>query len=458
LKFLILLTFLAFAGWLIRRDKAQREGISSAIWIPTIWVAIIASRPLSMWLGFGGGTDTLEGSPLDRAFYFIMIAAALIVVSRRRVNWSAVIAQNWPVFLFYGYLLISVLWANDPLVSFKRWLKEFGNIAVLLVILSEINPEEAFRAVFVRCGYVLIPLSIIFIRYFAALGRTYNLHSGGMEATGVTTQKNSLGVMVLVCCVVLIWEWMERSKLGWRVQGKFDRYFPLVILLIGVWLLKLADSKTSIACLFLAAVILASVRLPLFRRKVTAFGGYAFVAIIAFFLLNWMVGIIEPIVHMFGRDMTFTGRTDVWRELLALKTNPVFGTGFCSFWDNQYYRSRLPSWVAFSAHNGYLETYLDGGMVGLFFLGLMLLTLAFKLNRQLSSGSNYAVVRFTVLLITIIANFSESNFGRMTLLGFLFLLAAIDIPRSRNSAGDQDLVDRVEGEGQSYRAAELVQI
>src|SRR5205814_4956384 len=116
-------------------------------------------------------------------------------------------------------------------------------------------------------------------------------------------------------------------------------------------------------------------------------------------------------------------------------TNPVFGTGFCSFWDNQNYRSRLPNWVRSEAHNGYLETYLDGGIVGLFFLGLMLLTLAFKLNRQLPSGSNYAVVRFTVLLVTLIGNLSESNFGRMTPLGFLFLLAAIDIPRSRNSAG-----------------------
>src|SRR5437867_8617627 len=162
---LILLASLALSWWLIKRDVAHRQGVSSAIWIPTIWVAIIGSRPVSMWLGFGGGTDTLEGSPIDALIFFILIFAAFAVLSRRALNWSQVISENWPIFLFYAFLLISVLWANSPLISFKRWFKEFGNIAVLLVILTEAKPQQALRAVFVRCAYLLLPLSFVFIRY-----------------------------------------------------------------------------------------------------------------------------------------------------------------------------------------------------------------------------------------------------------------------------------------------------
>src|SRR5215472_13667901 len=314
---LTLIAFLIFAFWLIRRDTALRPGISGALWIPTLWVGILASRPLSAWVGFGGGTDTLEGSPLDRLFFFGFIFAAFIVLSRRQIDWSDVLSRNWPIFLFYAYLLITVLWAESSVVSFKRWFKDFGNIIVLLVILTEVNPQEAFRAVFVRCAYVLLPLSFIFIRWFPNLGRHYSIHSGAMEATGVTFQKNSLGACVLVTTLVLMWDYMERLRPGMPRLGKVERWVPLAVLALAAYMINLCDSKTSIACLLLGGAVLAAVKLPLLRQKIGQFGGYALAGIVVFYLLNQMFGVSEWIVRSMGRDMTFTGRTDVWRELLA---------------------------------------------------------------------------------------------------------------------------------------------
>ena len=73
------------------------------------------------------------------------------------------------------------------------------------------------------------------------------------------------------------------------------------------------------------------------------------------------------------------------------------------------------------------------------FLILMLLAVALKVNRQLAQQSTYALIRFAVVLVTVIANFSESHFGRMSPLGFLFLLAAIDArPGAVPSARKQD--------------------
>jgi exopolysaccharide production protein ExoQ len=425
---LILFAFLYFAYRLIKIDIAYRDGVSKAIWIPTLWVGILASRPVSTWIGFGGGTDTIEGSPIDRLFFFGSIVAALIVISRRPVPWSRFIGANWPTFLFYAFLLVSVLWAESTVVSFKRWIKDFGNIFVALVILTEANPTQAFRAVFVRCAYVLIPLSEIFIRYFPNLGRRYSIHSGEMEATGVTFQKNSLGAMVMVCGIVLLWDWIERRQRGELVHNRLQRYMPPIILAIGFYLLRVADSKTSIACLTLGGLVVASVQIPILRGKIRKLGMYAMGGGIIFFALDSMVGIKEQIVESLGRDMTFTGRTDVWRELLALKTDPVLGTGFCSFWSDDRFRSRLPDWVAFSAHNGYIEMYIDGGTVGVVLLGVMLIGAMVKLNRNLATESGYALTRFAILIITLIGNLSESHYGRMSPLWFLFLLASMDPP------------------------------
>src|SRR4051812_4788833 len=117
---IILLVSIGFMVWLIRRDTALRKGISPALWIPTLWAGILSSRPVSAWIGFGGGSDSMEGSPLDRVFYFGFILWALIILSKRRVNWSVLVSKNWAVFLFYAYLLVTVLWAESSVVSLKR--------------------------------------------------------------------------------------------------------------------------------------------------------------------------------------------------------------------------------------------------------------------------------------------------------------------------------------------------
>jgi O-antigen ligase len=97
-----------------------------------------------------------------------------------------------------------------------------------------------------------------------------------------------------------------------------------------------------------------------------------------------------------------------------------------SFWDDKYYQSQLPDWTAHSsAHNGYLEEYLGGGWVGIFFLTVMLLVAGLRINKALGQDGDYGAVRLAIFFAFLIGNFSESNIASMTPIGFLFLLAAI---------------------------------
>ena len=50
--------------------------------------------------------------------------------------------------------------------------------------------------------------------------------------------------------------------------------------------------------------------------------------------------------------------------------------------------------MAFSAHNGYLETYIDGGIVGVLFLGLMFLAVGLKIEQETSSGWQLRLILF----------------------------------------------------------------
>jgi exopolysaccharide production protein ExoQ len=434
----ILWATLLFAIWAIRCDAARREGVSAAVWIPTLWFAILASRPLSNWLG-GARPESpdysLAGSPIDALFFLSMIVAASVVVSNRKPNWASFFSRNWPILLFYSYLLVSVVWAADPFVSFKRWFKEVGNIIVAMVILTESNPQQAFRAVFVRCGYLLIPLSFVFIRYFPDLGRIYNIHSGEMQAIGVTFQKNSLGAMILVTALVILWDLAEKKLQPMRKKGRarFDLFLRLAVLLLGVYLLRLCDSKTSLVCLALGGALLVATRIPALKGGIRKLGLWTPVIVLLLYLIDSLFAVKESVLHSLGRDSTFTGRTDVWQVLLGLHTDPIFGTGFCSFWSDKHYLSQLPDWVAYSAHNGYLEVYIDGGLVGVSLLVLLLCATTFRISKELRSGATYAVLRYVALTAAVVANFSESYFARMAPVGFLFILAAVEVPRPQNA-------------------------
>jgi exopolysaccharide production protein ExoQ len=420
-----LLLLLATAGaglWAVRRDAAFRPGVSSAIWIPTVWLAILASRPFSLWFDLGGAA-TLEGSPLDRAVFFALITAAAIVLARRPIPWGDVARHNWPLLLFYGYLLVSICWAHSPFVSLRRWGKEAGNILIVLLILSERDPIQAFRAVVVRCACLLLPLSVILIRHFPDLGRRYSQHSGGLEVTGVTTQKNALGATVLVCATVVLFDWLERRRAKTGAPPFSPSFVPPALLALGLWLLALSQSRTSMLAFGSAALLLLTPRLPIIRRQLARLIPLLVLGVTLLIALEALFDWSRPAVTELGREMTFTGRTDVWRELLALRTDPLIGTGFMSLWDDPQHRARLPEWVAFSAHNGYLEVYLAGGIVGVGLLALLLASTALRLHRALARPTPWAIAGVAILVATIVANCAESHFGCMTPIGLLYLTA-----------------------------------
>jgi O-antigen ligase len=185
---------------------------------------------------------------------------------------------------------------------------------------------------------------------------------------------------------------------------------------------------TATVSLVLGALIIAGYGVPVVRRNAPKMMIYGSVTVLAVVSVDRLFGISEWFVGSLGRDMTFTGRTVVWQVLLDLKTNPIIGTGFRDFWSNMPLVSKLPEYIAGgrSAHNGYLEVYLDGGLVEVGLLAILLFSLAKKIHRQMGTGEEYAFVRLAVFVVALTYNFSESNFARITPVWFLFLLGALD--------------------------------
>lgn len=426
---------IAFFGLLIlglfylQRDRKVRT--SKALWIPTIWVMICSSRWVSEWFRpvsqISNAAELLDGNPLDRFIMSGLLAVGLIVLLCRARRVAAILMMNWPILLFFSYCFMSVFWSDYPGVAFKRWIKAIGDIVMILVVLSDREWLTAIKRLLVRVGFVLIPASVMLIEFFPTIGRMYSPEDGSMTYTGVTQNKNTLGMLCLIVGIATVW------RLVMLYRNSYHRFRQFIahasVLALVVFILIIANSMTSLLCFLLASGFIVAVSWPgrpeTLRIHFIA-GAIACGALLVFLLPD----AFALVTHAVGRNATLTGRTELWSALLNTKTNTWLGTGFASFWLGNRLAQiwTLFSWHPNEAHNGYLGMYLNLGWVGITLLGVLLLTgyrnVASAFRRRPEVGS----LMLGFYVIAIFYNFSEEAFRQNDPIWIFFLMAIMNIP------------------------------
>src|SRR5579859_1426333 len=144
------------------RDESIRT--SKALWLPVIYLWIIGSRPVSVWLGNTPSFDTLlEGSPIDGAFFAVLLIAALCVLFHRGRRTLTFLNASFPmpILIYFAFCLLSVCWSDYPGPALKKWIKSVGDLAMILIVLTDEQPVAALRRLFSRTGFLLLPLSLL---------------------------------------------------------------------------------------------------------------------------------------------------------------------------------------------------------------------------------------------------------------------------------------------------------
>jgi exopolysaccharide production protein ExoQ len=361
-------------------DSDKTTKTSAALWISLIWILIVGSRPVSAWLHLGQPTDAIdvfagEGSPLDRNVFLVLLFAGVYVLSARRRALAASLRSNPVVILFFFFCLVSVLWSDYPDVAIKRWFKGIGDLVIALVVVTEKDPVAGLKRVLSRAGFLLLPTSVLFIRYFGDLGRGYDPDGMPMN-TGVTTNKNTLGVITFVLSLGTLWQIVNLlHDRGAPNRGR--RLLAQCVLLgFGIAVLNMAQSATSQVCFILGAILILATNLPMMKRRKSAV--HMLVATIVFAATFLMLsGTVGSVFHLIGRQSNLTGRTEIWAAVLRVASNPLLGAGYESFWLGprvQQVWSYLSRYMHVNeAHNGYLEVYLNLGWVGVCLIALILI-------------------------------------------------------------------------------------
>ncbi|HEY8549374.1 MAG TPA: O-antigen ligase family protein [Vicinamibacterales bacterium] len=428
---LALLAGLGLSLTLILREEIKGRPVSAGSWLPTFWMCIVGSRMVGQWLavlGLGGGVPEVpeDGSSLDAAVFLTLILGGMAVLAYRAVRPGIVARQNVWLLLFVAYGFIAILWSDFPFIAFKRWIKTLGHPIMALVILTDRNPGEALQRVIKRFAFLHVPLSIVVIKYFPAIGRGFDHWTGMPEDHGINVNKNELGYVCMLLAIFFAWSLFFAS----RTRGLLSRGQEILInvgfLLMVGWLLYRADSATSLVCSVLGIATLLLLKLPLVSpRRV---GTYVVLAVVVVFVLETTFDLYEQLIVLLGRDPTLTDRTEVWADLLAFDINPVLGAGFETFWLGERREALWAKWwwQPNQAHNGYLETYLNLGMVGVALLVAMCVS-AYRKSQAVLVGDRAAgAFRLAILFAVLTYNYTEATFKAVHLVWTFFHFAALD--------------------------------
>ena len=432
-----LATFLFTLGviglFLLDRDKTVQT--SKALWLPVFWVLIVGSRPVSVWLGIGPVNNLqtadkyLDGSPFDKFLLSGMLVVGLIVLARRGAQVGKILRRNSAILLFFMYCGVSVLWSEYSDVSFKRWEKAVSDLVMVLIVLTDMNPLAATKRLLARVGFVLVPASILLIKYYPALGRSYNIWTWTPSYVGVTDHKNTLGMVCMVLAIGFLW----RFLLAYQDIKDPHRIRRLLVhgTLIGmsVWLFMQAQSMTSQACFLLAAIFLIATSLGFVLRR-RSLVQLLVLVLVTVPVSTLLLGVGGGALEEMGKDATLTGRTDIWRLVLHMSGSPMVGTGFESFWlgDRANRMWNLYYFHPTQAHNGYIEVYLELGWIGILLLAAILLAGYRNSVATLRTNPDVGRIRMAFIAIGLVYNVTEAGFRMMTITWFFFLLSAVVIP------------------------------
>jgi O-antigen ligase len=262
------------------------------------------------------------------------------------------------------WILMSIGWSADPDVSFRRGVAFVGTVLVSWVLATHLPRDEMIRVLGrAAIGFIAVSGVLAVTKYGYAFHETGIVgnpeHAGRMR--GSFAHKNDFARIVALAMLFTI-------VAG---QSAFGRRWPAVLALTaGAAMLVLAGSVKVMIALPVAifgAMMMLFCNTPPQRLALLIFVG------IPMALLLWSGQFdvwIEELFSAFGRDADMSGRDVIWAEAKhSIADHWLAGQGYAAGWDA---RERIHSFVAQgrtniagNAHNGYLETLLDIGLVGL---------------------------------------------------------------------------------------------
>lgn len=332
------------------------------------WVLLIPLLYFSdgLWfqnrfVGYELGTYApLAHQPTGEATVTALIAYALLLipVSSRAMHLIPLLKRNLVFVAMSCMAVVSCVWSQSAKETLEWSICLVVNTLLAFYLYERFQPKALIKLMLIlgwSCLMLSISLALFFPDYgIQALGGTgaWKGVYGHKNVCAIMTVsllsgaffESSGGVLCTVAKAIYVGLSLFLIVMTQSAAGELAAVFVLLYVIGGVILARLS-SKDAVA-IVPTAILLVGIAL------VMAMGRFA------------------EVMHLIGKDPTLTGRTDIWGHAArSIAKRPLFGYGYRAFWKGLNGESAnilLPArWAVGEAHNGFLNVWLELGVVGL---------------------------------------------------------------------------------------------
>lgn len=369
----------------------------------------------------------------------LYLTAALAMWLRRGMFVQTLYRSNWLLLGFLAWTCTTILWSPVPgetAQSLIRLLTDFLFVAVL--VNSPRSPQQNLELLRNTLGFFIL-LSIFFVVFVPGWGvsKPGTAHPG--HWCGITYHKNNLAQIAVYAAIL----WAHAAAVAPRGR----RRWPVIMVLASIITAMGTRSTTGLLLILVGVPMVVVLSRPVGVLLLKSWAGWLGLSVLmALFAWAYVVlagaptyvEFLRPITEAFGKDLTLTGRTEIWAIVLDDTRNYwLQGTGYGGYWANPTGPSADASAFVggplWQAHNGYVDLLNETGAIG---LGLILgATLVHLLWVYRQFGHNDQMpVHLVLIVIILISNISESGISRPLTLGgqiLTFLIMARRVDRRR---------------------------
>lgn len=306
--------------------------------------------------------DVAQGDPVTQIVWLGIYGVTVILAIMRWRQIIYVITRDKLLLALVGIAVISILWSVVPELTLRRGVALGGTTLFAAYVAARYSMSELLRLLAWALGIAAL-LSLLFALALPSYG--IYIDPRGEAWAGIYWHKNTLGRTMALGAIVFLFLALGDRKYRW---------ITLAFCGLSVAILLFSESATSLAT-FLILLMLWPLYRTLRWRSATAVPFYVMAALGGGLVVAWLlVGNLEGLFGVLGRDSTLSGRTQLWSVVLErILERPWFGYGYGAFW---------LGWKGESAHvllrmlgqgiggnygaadNGFLDLWLQLGLGG----------------------------------------------------------------------------------------------
>ncbi len=289
----------------------------------------------------------------------VFMASALVFVARRPTAIPVELLGQAGLCLLVLWCLMSVLWSDYPATSLRHGLQLALTVVFAIALAQRLSPLVLLKI-----------LAVCFLIACAASLASGRARADGLGFLGIYGSKNAMAsasslLMLIGICLGID----RRLSAVWRVLGAVG---------VGLGIVLLVRANSVGSAVATAAVCLALLVLVILRRldgpQRLVLGTLAGLGLIAALIVSlaYIDQISATFVQATGKDLSLTGRTDLWKIALdEIAARPLLGAGFQAVWvsgnplaEALWQEFGIETRTGFHFHNAYLSNAVEIGITG----------------------------------------------------------------------------------------------